>query len=357
LKDPPKSELSRFELGVLAAVVLAANLRWMDSVHWRARKATGRRLQAQVDDMHVAELDGRLPFTPAVHEEARRRVPAAFRRRGGSKQARVKAWLQVVGEDIYPRERKRVLAKGPPEHITVERSRRALLTSVGVQVDGHHLARLPDVLDRLCDPIGKYPLPAPLAEWQPLRSGRLRLTVNGAWLQRPYRQVGLPLPMRLLTPLWLYLFLRGIRTDAINEFSIDFARLCQRVGITTRRGAKAAWDQLETTLNAVNDHLAGLSNESIKAHRAEHYELIYLDGRIRFQAVTLRAPDEDIEVVEIPMGLRPKARRQLRAQVEQAEQAEKAMMSVSPIPRGWKRRFAKVTAGWSGLGTDLERKW
>src|SRR5262249_33226609 len=139
----------------------------------------------------------------------------------------VRAKMTMTGKRAYRQRHQRLVKQGAPDFISVETSPSALLTSVGLARNSRTRRELDAAFDRLLDPLGKYPLPPLLDEWQHLRSGRRRLTINGAWLRPRFRQVALPLPLRSTATLALYLWLRALPTSAINTRSISLVRLCR----------------------------------------------------------------------------------------------------------------------------------
>jgi hypothetical protein len=189
----------------------------------------------------------------------------------------------------------------------VEISRRALLVSVGLQADRTNYRQLEAALNRLLKPIGRSlsRLSPILLNWEPMADGRLQMTVSGEWLNKSFVKVPLPLPVKTPTVLALYLFLHGIRTNHMNKTGIGLKWLCQRLGLTTHRGVKAATEVINDALELVNNHL-----EKQKVRTVERYETNDDDdaaaGQIRFQAIPLQQRDieleeEEIEVEEIEL--------------------------------------------------------
>ena len=176
----------------------------------RRGERTRRRLQEG-----VAQNQARAP--PPRQARRRAKAQARLQRRAGKLQAgvprqqdriynehkpvpRPKA-IKMAGQAGYREAMRRLAKEPPPDLITVEASRYALLQAAGLKNNGNSLRQFPDALERLCRPIGD--MPPLLRSWKFVDTGKVQLQVDGEWLQPPFTAVTVPLPIKS-RPRWRY---------------------------------------------------------------------------------------------------------------------------------------------------------
>ena len=205
--------------------------------------------------------------------------------------------------------------------MTVRRTPRALLLSVGLPSNTRSYRRLDAALDRLTKPIGEYP--PMLASWERLDDGRLKLRVHGCWLglrhKRGYARLPLPLPLHSPTVLSLYVFLNSIWTDNRNTRTSDVGDLYRRVGMmrSLRHGKRRGSQELEATLkralDTINHYLGKLDEKLLRRHGLHEtvpfgyaVEVDPQSGRVRL--VALPRNRDEREEIEYEIALRQEGR-------------------------------------------------
>jgi hypothetical protein len=341
-------DLSMFEFAVLAAVLFAATTAWFDRIKEQAFAAGRHKLKHKKQGLRAYKQEKRgyridrylgvdpgehprKPFTTEEYEFGRLDDLVTFNETKRLRAKNVTQIMRYIGRREYDRRYRQLTKQGPPQIITVELSRDGLLGSVGLARNGLNRRQLASALARLREPIDRqHRYGALLADCTSLPFGHLQLRVRGVWLTPPFCSVALPLPLRSVTALRLYLFLQRINTWRSNQTSIRPTNLHDYIGSSVRRQGRAE-TQLEQALAAVN--------EVRKMQQREPYECEVEDGQIRFQTAKPDLPDEDDDGPELPVRPSRKSRQRrelLRAQVEEAERRQ---WLEEYQPCGVRRRF------------------
>lgn len=158
--------------------------------------------------------------------------------------------------------RYRALRKGPaPAVATLTLRRSQLLRWAYLPANGTNLARLPQVLDRLTQPVGNQA--GLLLSWQEA-DGALELNIWGEWLPiKSFTRVPLPLPTSPAA-LALFLFLQqvdtrqGKRNKRGEQGAMNRKTFAELLGVPTRHGAQVINRALKAAFAAVNQHLERL---------------------------------------------------------------------------------------------------
>jgi hypothetical protein len=308
------------EFAVAVAALVAARAAWSDEAHTAAWQAGERQLQRKRQHLrkYKRERHAHRPLYHkgyAIHEAEPDWIEPPFSRDeceiayelayGGPRESEqpfpVKQAMTNTGRHAYRRQRQKLRQQSTRAIIVVKLTPRGLLRTAGIQPNGLHHRQFDAILERLLDPVGENG-PAVLDWYQPLRSGLVRLAVNGCWLGSPFAKVPLPLPLKTPAVLALYLFLAGIDTGASNRRMIDQRTLYRRLGFRTTRGLPYCRRQLDQALEIINRHLAGLDREALAEQNIkvpDHYELEFISrDQVRFVAIRRRQRDDDGDEVE-----------------------------------------------------------
>jgi hypothetical protein len=245
-KRPPR--LSPFEWAVLAAIQRAGLSAWAGARHEEAYKVGARAM--------ARERDKEVPFEQRSYTGLR-----------------VQSW----GEAAYQREMRRLREKGPPEGLVAKLKATPFMAGGDLKNRSAHHHALDGALDRFTQTVDNR-LPPPLRKWTRLKSGRLKLDINGAWLKDTLA-VPLPLPCFSAPAIALLLLLQTLWWGSTNK-SLRLELVCELIGVSRKRGLQRAMDVL-------NEHLEKRVSAVAKerTNMAEHYSFEPVgDDRIRFIA-------------------------------------------------------------------------
>ena len=169
--------------------------------------------------------------------------------------------LKAAGRDGYRQGKRKAARRHPSEPIELTLSPTRLLKMSGLGNHGCNHAKLPKALTRLRRPVavGGLYRPPPLRECEELPDGRLRLSVDTAWLPgKGYNKVPRGGPIRSAQARSLWYFLHSVDTGDDNLKWTSFESLCRRLGLPMR-DASGASHALNTALELVNRQLRLLS--------------------------------------------------------------------------------------------------
>lgn len=286
---------------------------YKDGQKWIAKeKKLAQQFRSDLQTMNRARARGEDALFPARHHAfktervyARANSPSSLLGRKKYSRHRpitLDKALKAAGKEAYRQRFKELLKEPPPDEVVVEITRRGLLLLAGLQDDGDNYYRLPTTLDRLKLPIGpKKIFPPVLKRWQKLPSGRLQLSISGAWLGKPFGRLPWPPPMRSPTVLALYLFLNAINTRNFNARGITFEKLNERLGISTKWGGAVGRRIFDRALAAVNAHLSTLDHEALADANVKtptEYKIEPFDDGERIRIVGISYEPLDPELVE-----------------------------------------------------------
>ena len=181
--------------------------------------------------------------------------------------------IKWKGKQAYSKALQDRMCKHRPESVNIRITASALLEECRLAANGKNLAKLPDALDRLLEPIAVNghrwdPL---LLDWRKARNGKLRLTVDARWFPRKrFTKVPLPLPTNnhRARVLPLYLLIQVLNFSD-NSNRIAFDELCRALGIITKR-----WSDAKQALDRAVEGLALFG-------RKIHHEFLN-NGDVRF---------------------------------------------------------------------------
>jgi hypothetical protein len=181
--------------------------------------------------------------------------------------------------------------------VDVEVTRANLLRAMAVPRKGANYAALPAALQRLTQPVDKFP--PPLERWDALPDGRLHLHVHPFWVPEDcYELAPSPLPTSGPTVLALYLFCLGADTRPGSDTTIAVEALCKLIGIPAAHARRA----LTQALQMLNRHLGLLgvggrlqalcrmTSSGIK-YPAEYFDIFWRDSRRRLQIAARSGAD------------------------------------------------------------------
>lgn len=254
--QPALVDLEAFEFAVLAALGAKARSIITDANSARARQAGKEAIEAERDDAEK------------FRDNWQRRKATA----GGKQRAPVRCHTYEVGGHYKPSDSlpkalgkagsaayaaslKADRAKSTPGFVTVDIAKSALLKLSRLATDGRTLRRLSHcIADLETLTISETPF---LVKRTRQVGDKLRLYVNGAWLDLPYARIPLPLPARSIIATRLWLFLQAIRnrTGATAQRGSNFVGLCERLGIDTTQPPSICNQAFNRGLDTLNKHL------------------------------------------------------------------------------------------------------
>jgi hypothetical protein len=181
--------------------------------------------------------------------------------------------------------------------VDVKVTRANLLRAMAVPRKGANYAALAAALQRLTQPIGRFP-PA-LQRCDELPDGRLQLQVHPFWVPADcYEPAPSPLPTSGPTVLALYLFCLGADTRPGSDTTITVETLCTLIGIPAAHARRA----LTQALQMLNRHLGLLgvggrlqalcrmTPSGIK-YPAEYFEILWRDSGRRLHIAARSGAD------------------------------------------------------------------
>jgi hypothetical protein len=324
-----RHHISPFEYAVMSGLMIMSRAAWSDDKNRRAWAAGRDAIDQEHKLAESFKQDWRQTRRRRRHGAPYELAPTPKRRHTFTNESKYKPMLprpesiERAGSEANRKYKEKRKKEPAPEIITVEQTRRGLLIASGLPSRGDNYNVIDAALDRLCEPIG--PLPAVLTNWKLLNNGRVRLEVNGRWLDLHFKKVPWPLPVRSPTALALYLWLQSIDTSDMNQTTITLKSLSYKLGI-------ANWgksmDIIHAAVEAVNTHLDTLNVKLLRKYNIKlpiGYEILEDEKdshRIRFQEIVRKGrdnvedeDDEDIEFVRSQQRQRPKERTSTRIEV------------------------------------------
>lgn len=268
LFHPPVKQWRPFDLAIMAGLLTAARNALADSQHasaWNAgAQSIGR--EQEYADQHQQEWR-------EVKEARQRGDDAAAPRRQHTFTAddeyaptrTTRQTFKAAGKHGYTNRKAALRKQRAPAHIEFELRRSAILLLAGLSNDAKNLERLDLALKRLMRPVvvnrqNKLPV---IAFFRQLPSGKIRLRVNGEWLEPPFGKVPMPLPTRSLVAVALYLFIHTVNTGPASKDSTSFWSLCKRLGMDMRRAHWLCQRDVARALVVINGHLGKLDQKRV----------------------------------------------------------------------------------------------
>lgn len=270
--DPPLSPrgvadpklVDPFEVAVLAGILYAAIMTLYG----------GRKAEAYAGGGKTAIAEERGTAKRRKPWVRRREQPPKQGRRKHANGSRREQAIQQAGTDGYRAALAQLRQDGAPAAIVIDISARHLLQLARLGLRGRDHERLIAALARLEQPVGH--MPALLID-QARRGSRLSLTVDGVWLDQPFRKIPGPLPLATASALALWLFGFAV---AESDSSLDLAGLRRKLCIM--RSGKNAVASLESSRAIVNAQLSRLDWAVLKQHRIFGASLVAELGKARF---------------------------------------------------------------------------
>jgi hypothetical protein len=296
-RDGDSERLTPFAIGIAAAICAECRAALNDLHHLQAFPAAGEQIKLEKE-----KHDG---FHEEWHQtkQARRRgkiagAPTLKHTYDGLFQPatywpdKTNVAMRKAGKHAYPEARRELKQQPAPARIALSITKRQLLATAGLRITGSSFQQLDAALKRLTDPVNKV---APLLRSCQYRNGRLRLVVNGKWLDPQYLGVPLPLPLQSHA-MALLLFLLSVRTVASNSKPINFAKLCDLIGIDSKtrhrqRDMKRAFKRLNDYLYRISDITADILYEH-KIRLPLYYQADIDGDFVRFVARSRPTPEQ-----------------------------------------------------------------
>jgi hypothetical protein len=292
-----RERLTPFEMTIAAAISAAARGSLVGQRHAQAFQRGGEQIRWE------QELDDNFRQEWRDTNEQRRHgklVGAPVRKHtydhdydhATYKPDKLKVALRKAGEHGYREAKRELQQERVPDRITVSLSMSQLLDMSGLRITGSNFRQLDAALKRLAAPVNKM---APLLPCCRYDHGRLRLVVNGGWLNPPYLRVPLPLPPASHATA-LLLFLLSVRAVPSNSKSTRFTKLLDLLGIDPHNRQR----DLTRAIKQVNDYLAGIPDsvaDQLYAHKIRLPASYHTQGGrfIRFVGVSRPTPEKRAE--------------------------------------------------------------
>lgn len=174
--------------------------------------------------------------------------------------------IQRAGSNAY-NARKKSLRKVAPDEVAFEITPRRLLCFSGLTVDSDSYRAVDAALKRLCRPVGAggCEMPAPLRDWEIGAAGKLRLSVDGAWLPASrFKRVWWPPPKRSAAALALYLFAQFTDTRATYRGEVTEQWFADRIGLDPGMSTGARRRAINAAFGVLNDYMRDLPDALVK---------------------------------------------------------------------------------------------
>ncbi|MGD9922040.1 MAG: hypothetical protein AB7V13_11420 [Pseudorhodoplanes sp.] len=140
-------------------------------------------------------------------------------------------------------------------------------------------------------------LPPCILHVRQLDRKNFEVAVSGAWLEPPFVPILLPLPIRSIAAVRLWMLLRCIDTKERNRKAMPFDKLCERVGVDPRQSYSVKYRAVIRALDAVNAALDKIDTGALwhrKIDAAERYDMTVgvRDRMVRFVSKEKEDPVE-----------------------------------------------------------------
>jgi hypothetical protein len=188
-----------FEFEIAVGLNALAGCALVEQFHRRALKGGAKAIEteqqtgATTKRIYRRDTVEKSPLPPAFMCDAMRIANYRLDKRGDTQwTTNRRQAFKEAGARGYRLRMQKLKQQPLPDSVTLEITRKHLLRVAGLSINSVSLSKVGAALKRLRRPVGDMP---PLIDsWVQLQSGRLRLVVSTAWMQKPFVRIPMPLP-------------------------------------------------------------------------------------------------------------------------------------------------------------------
>jgi hypothetical protein len=288
------------DFAVALGLLAEARRRRGDDIHERALIAGASSIDSQRDEDRLfraqwAEVKN--ARRRGEHLDAPERYHVYDTKVGHTDGLTTRTRLKKAGAYGYKKAKQRLRKSAPPERISIILTTNKLLELAGLSRCDKNRSAVKTILDHLQqEPFG-LGLPPCILHVRQLDRKNFEVSVSGAWLEPPFVPILLPLPIRSLLAVRLWMLLRCIDTRERNRKAMPFDKLCERIGIDPSQSYSVKYRAVIRALDAVNAALEKIDTGALwhrKIDVAERYDMTVgvRDRMVRFVS---KAKEDSVE--------------------------------------------------------------
>lgn len=288
------------DFAVALGLLAEARRRHGDDIHERALAAGANSIDSQRGEDRLFRdqwTEVKKARRRGEHLEPPERYHVYDTKVGHSDTLTTRTRLKKAGAHGYSQAKKRLRKEPPPESIRLVLTTNKVLELAGLSRCDKNRRAVKSILDRLQQEPAGLGLPPCILHVRQLDRKNFEVAVSGAWLEPPFVPILLPLPIRSIAAVRLWMLLRCIDTKERNRKAMPFDKLCERVGVDPRQSYSVKYRAVIRALDAVNAALDKIDTGALwhrKIDAAERYDMTVgvRDRMVRFVSKEKEDPVE-----------------------------------------------------------------